>query len=35
MTQISLLPIVKGEGWEQHVEVKSHLGKAEFKQQTC
>jgi len=34
MTQIPLLPFVIGEGWKQHVAVKSHLGKAEFKQQT-
>jgi len=33
MTQIPLLLTVRGEGWEQHVAVKSHLGKAEFKQQ--
>jgi len=34
MTQIPLLPCVRGEGWEQHVAVKSHLDEAEFKQQT-
>jgi len=34
MTQIPLLPTVRDEGWEQHVAVKSHLGKAEFKQQS-
>ena len=33
MTQIPLLPFVRGEGWKQHAAVKSHLGKAEFRQQ--
>jgi hypothetical protein len=34
MTPSPLLPFVAGEGWEQHVAVKSHLGKGKFKQQT-
>jgi len=32
--QIPLLLFVRGEGWEWHTAVKSHLGEAEFKQQT-
>ena len=34
ITQVPLLPTVWHEGCEQHVAGKSHLGKAEFQQQS-